>query len=94
MLCWKKRAEDTCGIARTSSLLAVVFGFWEAEEAASWLVLLGEGISCVGLGGEGWEGTGDVQAGIALADYALCLGELAGAFLDAHGGLRLLVRDV
>lgn len=37
------------------------------------------------------EGDGDVQAGIALADDSLCLGELPGAFLDAHGGLRLLM---
>ncbi len=44
--------------------------------------------------GEGVGGEGDVQAGIALADYALCLGELSGAFLDAHGGLRLLMRAV
>lgn len=35
---------------------------------------------------------GDVQAGIALADDAFGLGEFAGAFLDAHCGLRSLVR--
>lgn len=44
--------------------------------------------------GDGVGGEGDVQAGITLADYSFGLGEFPGAFLDAHGGLRLLMRAV
>lgn len=74
-------------------MLAVDFFFcWAEAEAASWLVLLGERRGLVWGGEEGVER--DVQAGITLADYALCLSELSGAFLDAHGGLRLLMRAV
>lgn len=37
------------------------------------------------------EGEWEVQAGIALTDDTLCLGEFSGTFLDAHCGLRMLM---
>lgn len=48
-----------------------------------------------GEGGKGeveGEGDGAVQAGIALANYSFGLRKLAGAFLDAHCGLSVLLK--